>query len=346
MTKNHLISGLLVASLILGPVSTQSQSTRTDQDRQRQCVKLLEEIGPANQERAVSGAAAGTGVSLPVHVLDLSRSGEAEVVEQIARSNRSDVLVLSDSALASDRILAAVKATPALFSMKAPSADLEQIQAALRLPVLQPEIVVALPLDSRGVHRTFGTSEDIAAPQVEYLNKIMPEFAGLRGGSILATPRAGVSIADSVVAAAGKEGHHGLFVVVAHNRGGVLQFPDGSNVSVASIYQTLERRSRPGLILSCDTVQSSGVPPGAVLTNAPLDVVSIAHALGKMETGISKIGSPVFADVLRVLGESLYSNPPNVGPHIKVLVFVAGGLLLVFAAMYFWDCDRRGNCSN
>jgi len=347
IAKSKVLAWLLISSLIVCPSLAQNQQSAAESERQRKCIELLEQISSDHQDKPASlGLSNAARAVLPIRLLDLSGISEPEISKQISRANRSDVLLVSDAILQSDATLNAIRSSPAIFSIKAPTGAPKQMEDMFRLPVFQPEVVVALPLDGKGVHNAFGTPEALAHPQIEYLNKVMPKFQTLKRVALTSAARAGSSIADTVLEKGNQSGDHSLFILVAHNRGGTLRFPDGSSLSVGQVYETLERSGRPGLILSCDTIQSSHVPTNSVLTNTPLDIASIANALAKMQKGIAATQSPVVADALRLLADSLYTAPPDVGPRVKILVYLAGGLILVLAGLYFWKCDEGGNCKN
>jgi len=334
LRPNRILAVILIACLLSGSVLGGQAPTVEDQRKQR-CIKLLESLDSRPQS-SVSRVQS-------VPFIDLTRGTNQQAVAKIQSAQKGDILLLDDDVLRNSDLLKAIKASSAIFSIKSPSADSTQAKALLESPIGQAQTIIALPIDAHGVNKVFGTPEAIATGQAKYLANQATRFKMLHGSQLLAVPELGRTIAKKISEAA-IASNTGMFILVAHNIGGSLVFPDGSRTSVSDIYRLLQSTGRPGLVLSCDTVHSDSVQSASVLTNAPLDIRSIADALLALQNGMGTIQHPVVADALTVVSNSLYSAPPDVGPRVKIIAFAAGGVLFLLAGIYFWECDRQQSC--
>lgn len=339
-----LVCLFLAVSLLTGEVSPQQgRLSPACEASEQSCACLLERVGSSSQQATAASKAPAPLASYGEPKLLALSTQPADAAKILRGAEPSDIFVLDQTGILDNALLDRLRRSRATYVLKSNKEDLNSVRNMLAQPIGKPEYAVAIPTDDVGVRNVFGVSTKNSAAAVSYLSRLYWEYKKLQRVSLFyQSASLGSSIADQILSKASDPKAQNLFVVVAHNQKGSLRFPDGSALRISKLQDLLTTRGRPGLILSCDTVQAiEDSAPGAILTGKSLDFAAIRKALSKIDrTSQNKAAS--FAEAL-VVSSSAIAGPKVEKDKVIFVAFAVIGFLVVGGSIYFWICGDRSN---
>jgi len=340
--SNRLLSLTLSAALVYVPLSHAGQQ----QEDQRKidaetCRRLLEAVGnPSSGSESAKKHPTHNSGPTDWRIIDLSNSELNEFKATLSQAGSNDVVTMERSRLFNAEYRSALEASAPVFSIVGNSGK-QGVEALLQNEVGRPEIMVAIPTTADGVNKVFGLPASASVETVRFMVDTSKKFRVLNDSRVLNYAENGRPIADVVLGRAATK-TNGMFILVAHNNQGMLRFPDGSVTTVSAVYEALGK-NRPGLVVSCDTINSDTVAQNVLLTNRVLDFKDIARGLEAAEQRLASDPKASVGDFLVPLAFALSDTPKTVQPTVKIVAIVIGSLIVIVALGVSMRCVLKSD---
>jgi hypothetical protein len=307
-TPSRLIRFIAVALVLSLPIESVTGEQTSS------CIVLPKDTG-------VLTAGVGIETSPLYRTVDLRLMNAKERGVALGKVRKNDLVVASRELLNDPGAIREIKASHAAFCLvDAPSA---QVQGKLHAPVQGVEIYAEVPTNAHEISNVYGPS---AAAPAAFLRKMTAIRDGFRGKQ---PPTQGTE-AQAVLAAA-RTHSKALLVVLAHNDGQRLRFPDGTFATPSDFSDALKTSGRQGVIISCDTIDTLAFP--ATSTTKRLDFEAAARALNTV------VDPQSYGDFLSGFAKN-YRDPRS---HTQqVLVLTMGGLLVIVIIAIL--CHEKDDC--
>jgi hypothetical protein len=332
--RRIVLSFVLATSLLYGPsfsaYAEQEQHQRFDP---AECRRLLEGISSPSHN-----------VGRDWRILDLSQKDVSSFQNALAQAGTNDVVLIDTHHLSDRTYRSALESSRPLFTISS-QAGSQVLESALQVSAGTPEILAAVPTSSDGVKSVFGVTGPTATETVKYLEDTSKLFRLLKNSQVLNRPENGRPIAETVLERA-RQKTSSLFILVAHNDREELKFPDGTSTTIRAVYDALDK-NRPGIVMSCDTVNAKQIPQNALLTNRVLDFKDIARGLKAAERRVETNPKSSVGDFIAPLAFALSGEEAGVHRTVKIVATVIGSLIVIAALGLVLECTfEKQGCQN
>ncbi len=267
------------------------------------------------------------------HSFDLRREGTERLGARLSEAKAHDLLIISSDTTKSERAMASIANSKARFCMVADRSPVAA-QTLLEAPVGAPKIFAVVPSDGESIRRVFGATGPAAE---KYMKANVERFGALEHVTVVST-KGPVPFREQVIHEIDSGDRGSLFVLVAHNEEGKVMGPDGTAVTLKEINDELRRVMRPGLILSCRTMQEAKAFANSLVTTRALEFDEVAKALQGTRTKLAGTAAPNYSDYLLTLVDA-FEAPAQQRKRVMV-AGVAGSLLLALVS-YELDCSHE-----
>lgn len=246
-------------------------------------------------------------------IVDLRRLPPTERLSVLGRLSAGELPLVNEKLLQDATFVRHLRNAKPPFVLRDGKGSL-QAQRGLQRPVTGLRIVSGLPLTDAEIRHVYGPNIRINEAARRQMRQAKAEIA------MLPLIAASGTIATTVIAEARRQGASTALVVLAHNDGSTLRFPDGSSVKLATLAETLATSERPMLVVSCDTATGAGF--SGIATAKRIDFRAAAQALRSAQ------GATVHGDLVRTFASS-YRSPESRTQERLVTVGVSFGTLVV-----------------
>lgn len=197
-------------------------------------------------------------------------------------------------------------------------------ERVLSQPITGLKVISGLPLTDGGIRQVYGEKVGI--------NEAMRRQMLRAKASLDKLPVLEVSgpIAAAILTEARRGNTPEALVILAHNDGGALRFPDGSSLTLAKLSETLETSTRPTFVVSCDTVTAPGF--NGITTAKRIDFQAAAEALSVAQH------STRHGDLVRTFASSYRSPEARTRERLVAAIVVVGAVVII--VMMLGDDDE------
>lgn len=194
----------------------------------------------------------------------------------------------------------------------------------LTKPIAGLKVISGLPVTDAEIRSVYGGNVDISEAVRAQMMRAKASLGKL--------PTLDVSgpIAAATLTEARRGSAPEALVILAHNDGSTLRFPDGSWLTLARLSEVLETSTRPTFVVSCDTVKAPGF--NGITTAKRIDFQAAAEALTIAQH------STIYGNFVRTFASS-YRSPEARARERLVAVMVVFGTVVVIIMMLGDDDD-------
>jgi hypothetical protein len=288
-------------------------------------------VVPANAQKSCpiptlssQQTAIGSSASSNERVVDLRRIPVDELPGVIASLRKRDVPLVTRELLADREMVERLKhAKPGILILESPGSLSAHRQLAK--PISGIQVVSGIPSDAEQLKNVYGPRTSVTNASLKQMKKATAAAARLP----LSAP--GGNTAATVLREARHRDTSEALIVLAHNDGGNLQFPDGSTLPIADFRAAADASGRPEVLISCESASFLQYSLAGLGTTKRIDFASAAEAI---EAARSE----------RTVGEFIekytaHYKSPQQRLHDRLIVVLTVGALLVIIAILLSDDD-------
>jgi hypothetical protein len=261
---------------------------------------------------------------------DLGDLSAAAIPIQVGGHDTKAILVFTATQIQDDRVRTAIRDLPQNLIVRSP--NVAAVPALLTQKAGTPQIIAVVPIDPEPIAAVFGPEHKNRQDTLAYMRKVEARFSAIKDAVVISRRNEGSPpIAEQILVAA-RGPRKDIFILMAHNEKGSIKFPDDSTLPISEIEKALATAGRPGIILSCNTINASVDGPLAVLTTKSLHFDDIAAAMSTARRKLSCVAGATYADFISALDESLNEAASSSNQRIKMVFASVGGSVLVGVA--------------
>ena len=249
----------------------------------------------------------------------------------------SNSLVLIDNATLSNKAaMGNIKNSKARFCIKSPT-GINRLKNALGSEVNDFEVIALIPRTKKEVKNIFGVEGEDARIVLKQMKKTERYFKEIDNQTILNGTSNSETMAEMLSRQIlGNSDTKKTYLIVGHNEKGNLKFPDGSTATINEIYKNINKAGQQGIVLSCQTVDSSYKATMGVFTTRRLEFENIAMSIKKTAKWAKDGESKTVGDFTVMLEQSLKNADEKKERNVKIIyASVTGtGSFIIVAFVY------------
>lgn len=269
---------------------------------------------PEPRKKSTSRSSATEQQSTRYRMRSVRGLGPTQALASVRASERRDIVLLPAGLLTSNALIAALKESRAMFAVIDGPGSVT-VPSQLNQAIEGVSVLAAAPTTEAAIRSVY-RDEAIVTPQTaRQAARIAKTIGSVQDAKLLT--------ADSttqVLREARRTDTKELFLVLAHSEGGTLYFPDGTSLPIATVHETLRASKRPGLIISCETIDQQG---SGIATAKRIDFEAAARA-AHAARGARSVGE--FVDTFA----RAYQSPRDQVRQRAIVIGSSLGMLILF----------------
>lgn len=188
-------------------------------------------------------------------------------------------------------------------------------QRVLAKPIAGLKVISGLPVTDGEIRQVYGPSFGIS--------DVMRRQMRRAEASLEKLPVLDVDgpIAAAILSEARRGDAREALVILAHNDGSSLRFPDGSGLTLTALSEALATSARPTFVISCDTVKAAGF--SGIATAKRIDFQAAAEALAVAQK------SALHGDLIRTFASSYRSPEARTRERLVAVLVVVGAVVII-----------------
>jgi hypothetical protein len=262
---------------------------------------------------------------LPAYVVDC-RANNFREKYKILSAEFDPVLLVDDSTLSTPEMRRFINETGAKLVCKLGTPP-NTIEPFLQRKVQSLKVITLLPSDARGIAKLYGVDENLAQAGLAQMQKTVDQFATIFGSAVSSRHQA-VSDASSLEKILKSE-HDETVIIVGHNNGTDLKFPDGSTLKLTKVNDLLTSQPGKGVLLSCDTLESAQTNQEGTFSAHILQWYEISRACREAVNAQQTDRDMSFLSLLHTLETGLQAPDKERKQSLTLMARACGGGLIV-----------------
>lgn len=276
------------------------------------------------QKTATATTSSASPKSTGSRIVDLRHVPESRRAAVISGLKKTDVPLVSRALLADTAVMERLRsARPGVVVLESP--DGLRASQQLGKTVAGIQIVSGIPNDAAQIRQVYGNDVAVTPAALRQMKR-----ATQRAERLPKAPTTG-TLASTALHEARRSDTSAALVLLAHNDGNHLRFPDGSTLSLTEFRSAADASGRPELVVSCDTAGILQHSLAGIGTTKRIDFANAAEALHAAR------GERTVGGILDSFAKHYQS--PETQLRNRILVVVAIGTVLIIIAILLGDDD-------
>lgn len=259
----------------------------------------------------------------------------------LRKLKRSQMVVLSDRAINDSETKKALRDNEAILCLKLEDRPEVVLNSSVKL---RAPILIAIPRDVEGINHLYAVGNDAntVQPLVKQMNRVLTSLDPIKDRlTYLSEAASDQAQRDKVLQTFRDAKEYEIITLVCHNEGGMIKFPDGSNVTLGEISDLAKAKKLVPLILSCNTIEHiSADYDGLVSTKALYFEEMVAGLLKAQDLFTSGNHCCYLGDYLYAIDVGIKQKSLTKG-RIAVTVKIVGGVVILVCLALWLDDERR-----